>query len=387
MKQNTTKGNEDANKTELANLDNFTLPKGNMEWNTRSFTLYDVMDNVDEGTWVVPKDFQRDQIYSDAQKVSLLETLILTKPIPTLVLFEDTKNNPGVYAIVDGQQRVTSIHDVLSGEIPLRFFDESISDLNGYTFDELPQKIQNKIQNIHIDVQILRGVDKEEIQRYYTLLNSTSVPLTPGEIMYAIPDPVHKYFQQAHDMAILNKITSGRRKLKWYIVAKLFYQMEEGDLAHHKYIGNPRIDMRNFFNSVPEHHISKLWNDVRHLLNTVQNHIGDCALPRGGYQIFNWICAIGTINETQKIDEVRLQAVLNKALECMLTPKISPSGYRDCVEILASNKAESSPTKTNEFVKAFEQLYAAGEKFYDAGDKSISLKGGVHNGQHISSSA
>ena len=350
--------------TTLKNLDNFHLPDGEMHCDFKELSLSEVNQLMGKSAWIIPKDFQRDEIYTDAQKVSLLETLFLKQEIPELTLYQPDRNKEEYY-IVDGQQRSSGIRDGLGGEIVFKFYDEKLTPLNGYNFELLPPHLQEEIKVLKIRVRILSGMDLEAVQRYYTLLNSTSVPLSPGELFFAIPNPAHKFFKQAYDMGLLRKVWNYQRKPKWLLIAKLFYLFVEGDLKHHTYIGNPTTTMLRFFNSVDEHTMSDLWNKTRHLLNTVENNVGDCGLPHGVTQMFNWICAVGTINETQPIDREILQKTITWTLDKMKNPHKTAPKYRECIDSLIKTQNGASAPKTNEFVITFEKLYNEGEKLWE----------------------
>lgn len=357
-------GMEDNPGIKLANLENFELPNEKMKTELKTIPLLKVVKLIKKEQWVVPKDFQRDEIYTDAQKNSLLETIFSKKPIPILVLYQVDRNE-NVYYIVDGQQRLSAIRDGLNGEFVFRFYSDELKDLNGYTFDELPEELKDDIKALSIRVEIISGVDVQEVQRYYTLLNSTSVPLSPGELCYAIPDPAHKFFKDCYDMALMNNVWNYSRQPKWLLIARLFYLFVEGDLKHHQYIGVPKVTILRYFNSVDEHKMSELWNKVRHLLNTVNNNVGDCALPHGVNQMFNLICAIGTLNENVDLDVERLRKVLTWTLEKMKQPHTTPAVYRGCIDVLNDNLNGASAPKVNTFVTTFERLYELGDKLWE----------------------
>ena len=348
----------------LKNLDEFRLPRGVMHCDFKELSLSEVNLLMGNGSWIVPKDFQRDEIYTDAQKIGLLETLFKKEEIPELTLYQPDRNDE-VYYIVDGQQRSSALRDGLGGKLVFKFYDENLKDLNGYTFDKLPSHVQEEIKIIKIRVRILSGMDMESVQRYYTLLNSTSVPLSPGELFFAIPNPAHKFFLNAYDMGLLKKVWNYQRKPKWLLIARLFYLFVEGDLKHHKYIGNPKTTMLRYFNSVEEHTMTDLWNKVRHLLNSVENYVGECGLPHGINQMFNWICAIGTLNENERIDTELLQKVISWTLAMMKNPYQSPIRYRKLIDSLIETQNGASEQKINEFVTTFEKLYCEGEKLWD----------------------
>ncbi len=363
MTKKTTKKEEKTN-TELQNLEGFELPLKEIGIEPKQFSLSQIKRMIRDGKLTVPKDFQREEIYKTAQKQAVIESALLQKPIPSLFVYQPDKNKLE-YLVIDGQQRLSSFRDFFDGTITFKSYDERLEKLNGYTYEQIPMDILEEINDLQLDFQILYGTNLDEIQRYYTLLNSTSQPLSPGELFYAIPNPAHKFFKEAFNMAIINRVMNSHRKAKWILIARLFFLFVEGDIKNHDYLGKPVTTMLRYFNSVDEHTMSDLWNKVRHLLNTVNNAIGDCTLPIGADQMFNWICAISTINENYSLDSERLQRVLTCTLNFMKNPQYTNPDYKEEIDVLVALQNSSSAIKVNTFCTTFETLYCAGDKLWE----------------------
>ncbi len=107
-----------------------------------------------EGELDLSPEFQRRaNIWDESSKSSLIESMLLRIPIPSLYVSEDEK---GDYTVVDGLQRLCAIaHFVDVAALnravkvalnPLRLTDlQSLGSYNGSTFAELPRPLQRRI--------------------------------------------------------------------------------------------------------------------------------------------------------------------------------------------------------------------------------------------------
>ena len=92
---------------------------------------------------VIKPDFQRNPVWSDAQKSYLIDTILRGYPIPELY-FQNYSDEEGkeTHVVVDGQQRVRACLAFILGELTLE--GEAVGELEGLTFDGLT-KTQGKI--------------------------------------------------------------------------------------------------------------------------------------------------------------------------------------------------------------------------------------------------
>lgn len=80
------------------------------------------------------------------------------------------KDDDGVYRIIDGQQRMTSVTRFVNNEFPLTgLSDDDTVDycgnkyvINGKKFSELPQELQDKILDFQFNVAVMHGATQEQ---------------------------------------------------------------------------------------------------------------------------------------------------------------------------------------------------------------------------------
>lgn len=170
---------------------------------------------------IIRPEYQRLYRWNATQKTALIESLLLSIPIPPIFVAEDDN---GVWEIVDGLQRVSTfisffgdLKDNFSVIAPTQsndddddnfdLFDEDceevsqtangnkwvlesgtiIENLEGFSIDTLPNSFKINLKRSVCRVEILRGQSKTEMKyELFKRLNSGGSKLTPQEIRNAI---------------------------------------------------------------------------------------------------------------------------------------------------------------------------------------------------------
>lgn len=141
-------------------------------------------------------DFQRQaNVWDQKRKSRLIESVLLRIPLPSFYLSED---DDGVYAVVDGLQRLcTLFHFMDYSELnratgaklnPLRLRDlQYLKDIEGLSFDELDRKFQRRISELEITANIIRASTPPAVKfNVFARLNQGGMPLNAQEIRNAI---------------------------------------------------------------------------------------------------------------------------------------------------------------------------------------------------------
>lgn len=158
-------------------------------------------------------EYQRDFTWDEGRQSKLIESIILGLPIPFIFVAE---NKDSSWEIVDGSQRVRTIHAFLNNKLVLSGL-QSIQSLNGYRFFELDKSRQGKILNTALRIIVLSEETTDDIKKdMFERINRGSDLLKPMEKRKGIytgefTSFIYKYCRKSEKFKRLVKID------KWLI--------------------------------------------------------------------------------------------------------------------------------------------------------------------------
>lgn len=101
--------------------------------------------------------YQRRKRWDDQKKSRLIESFLANIPVPPIILYEVDYDK---YEVMDGQQRITAIHDFYTNQLTLEGL-ELWPELNGCRYDNLPAIIRS-------------GIDRRAISSIVIVAESTA---------------------------------------------------------------------------------------------------------------------------------------------------------------------------------------------------------------------
>lgn len=158
---------------------------------TESRPIKWVFDEFKKGNLFVDESFQRNYIWINKDRVSLMETIILGYPIPEIYLWEtgtDPNSGETKYSIVDGQQRIRTIGQFIEGKLKLTDagLDFHDTEYRGRKFDELGPELRSALWSYKISIRFIKQVvQRDDIVKMFLRLNRTSNALNPQELRNA----------------------------------------------------------------------------------------------------------------------------------------------------------------------------------------------------------
>lgn len=150
---------------------------------TTSRTVAWLKKASDAGSLVLAAPYQRNPVWTDPQKSSLIETILLEYPVPELYM-QDIVESQGdeQHIIVDGQQRTRAVLDFINGDYSLT---NEIATFGGSSFDELPLSEKKKIFEYDFVVRVLPEMAPEQIRSIFQRINRNNVVLNSQELRHA----------------------------------------------------------------------------------------------------------------------------------------------------------------------------------------------------------
>jgi uncharacterized protein with ParB-like and HNH nuclease domain len=114
--------------------------------------------------------FQRPLVWTQEQKIKLIESLWCGIPIGTFTINENSKNKELDNILIDGQQRINTISEYINDRFPVYgVLYSEVSDLHGrFNVCSFPQYVTN-------------SEDIEYLKNYYNLMNFGGTAHKEGE--------------------------------------------------------------------------------------------------------------------------------------------------------------------------------------------------------------
>lgn len=127
--------------------------------------------------------FQRENVWSERKKCELIESIIMGIPLPAFYVKEDVN---GVYIVVDGKQRLSTLFDFINGKFKLKGLS-ILESLNTKSFDDLTPIQQNKIEDYPLQLNIIKPPTSDRvILDLFDRVNRGGVTLNNQEMRNAL---------------------------------------------------------------------------------------------------------------------------------------------------------------------------------------------------------
>lgn len=130
--------------------------------------------------------FQRNPVWSLAQKSYLIDTILRGYPIPELYIQEFTdEEGDDRYVVVDGQQRLRAYIEYIGNEFALVGSGKQEVAKLGYRFEQLETDEKKAIYNYNFVVRKLPDMSDTEIRSVFSRINRNTVALNQQELRHS----------------------------------------------------------------------------------------------------------------------------------------------------------------------------------------------------------
>lgn len=152
-----------------------------------------IMELIDSGLMELNPGYQRNKVWKDNTRKSLLiESLMLRIPIPVFYFYE---NEDTRFQVIDGQQRLATIHEFINNEFRLTGLEYLEDTCNRKYFKDIDIKYQQRIFRTQVAANVLDARSpKEVIYDIFRRINTGGMKLNPQEMRNAICKPEVRTF-------------------------------------------------------------------------------------------------------------------------------------------------------------------------------------------------
>ncbi|MFD8974351.1 DUF262 domain-containing protein [Streptomyces sp. NPDC059593] len=154
---------------------------------TSTFSLRNILDQIDEEALELAPDFQRGQVWKANQKSLLVESLLLNIPLPAFYFAED---RDGAFHVVDGLQRLSTLYEFVRGRgFPLKGL-EYLHDVEELRFPDLAVQWQRRINNTQLVINVIDPTTPPDVMYdIFKRINTGGTPLNAQEIRHCMSKP------------------------------------------------------------------------------------------------------------------------------------------------------------------------------------------------------
>lgn len=221
-------------------------------------TIIGSIKNVNRGGLDLQPDYQRDFVWNQDFKEKLIYSLIKRYPIGNISIrnLEELNNKNARSEVVDGQQRLTTIFNFVTGtkensynnfKIGNKFARKIIEEIIDYAgdypdtklkrlkkkleskenisikYDDLPDLVKADIDTYPLSISYISNATTQQISEYFRFLQNQEA-LRAGEILKSFPHTyLEKYLNEISDkMKLLEVLNYQDRRLEF---DKLFYSI------------------------------------------------------------------------------------------------------------------------------------------------------------------
>jgi hypothetical protein len=117
---------------------------------TETRTVFEVVRRIENDSFIMNPDFQRDFIWPEDKQSKLIESILMRIPLPVFYLAEDEL---GHMIVVDGLQRLSTFASFLQNELALKLPNHKL--LHKKRFCDLSPKLQNRIEDCNLALYVI----------------------------------------------------------------------------------------------------------------------------------------------------------------------------------------------------------------------------------------
>ena len=268
-------------------------------FDTRPYSISDFLEWHNNNLLELSPDFQRRSVWSQSAKSYLIDTILMGRPIPKILITQKLIASRQTRTVVDGQQRLRAILEFINGDFKISRAHNV--EYANHTYEMLPEEIRNDYLKYELGVDLLFDMSYEDILDVFARINTYTVSLNAQEKRNAKYIGYFKQYSYKYGLKYVRYLLDGKvltknnvtRMAEAELFAELFvsliggvqtnknteqyykkYEVDIGDLEQ----SAEKLDkIMSFIGEIyPTDEISKTnWSRI-HLFYTLFTTIGHC---------------------------------------------------------------------------------------------------------------
>lgn len=287
-----------------------------------------IMELKDGNLLEINPGYQRNNVWKDNKRKSLLiESLMLRIPIPAFYFYE---NEDSKFQVIDGQQRLTTIHEFVNNEFRLSGLEYLSDTCSKKYFKDLDIKYQQRIFRTQLAVNILDARSpRKVIYDIFRRINTGGVKLNPQEMRNAICKPNvrrflkksiqnENYLKATRSLVKDDRMDAQELVLRFYAFYMCYEYKNDHLLYEYKNVASLLDDKIDKLNEMKESELDDLYVKFDHAMEKC-------------YQAFGKYCFTKIIEVDGKI-ELASRDYINKSLFTAYSVLLCHPRY-DCLNL------------------------------------------------------
>lgn len=279
----------------------------------KMITIFQIENWIESGLLNLHPEYHRNCVWNKEQKTALIESILLRMQFSSFCFDEDEN---GHKSVIDGVERLTTIHEFVQNKFPLGKM-QYYPNCNNMLYRELPMLYQSYIMETVLLVNILDARCPQIIKfDIFNRINTCGLKLNPQEIRNAMAKPKVRgllkemssceEFKTATGYSI-NDVRMGAQELCLRLLTVLYhYDWEHDRLVNYYGLRHTMDSMISELNLRIEHDYDRILADFKKAMKQSHMILGDDIFNKPGQKRVNaslftsWTVVLICLNKPYK---------------------------------------------------------------------------------------
>ena len=148
------------------------------------YPISDIIEWIDQRKLLLNPDFQRRPVWAPQAKTYFIDTILRGRPVPNIYIRTkvDLRTRQSVREVVDGQQRLRTIHEFADSQFAL---GSRAEEFKGLEYQDLDEEQQQAFLSYKIGAVQLFNASNDLVIDVFKRINSYGLTVNPQELRHA----------------------------------------------------------------------------------------------------------------------------------------------------------------------------------------------------------